>query len=574
MKAIKGIILSPGLAIGRVYVYDLPTKVNIKHCPQKEIERDLMILKKAVKELKDEYIRLATQLPGNLKDLFQALILMVEDLAGEVIEHALNNGLCIDYALLEVSNKYITELSSHPEVFALRAFDVRAVMMDLLAKLRGFVYSVQGESTILVAREFGIIDIARAIAKGVKGFISISGGITSHAAIISRSLGIPYMIIPNLNIEEIKNGVEAILDAINGEFILEPDIIKKEEYRSLEIKLGRIIGEVNEEISQPAVTKDGVKITILANVGNIEEARIITQMGGEGIGLLRLEFMYMGRDNPPNVEELYTTLSKIAEFVKGRIVTIRILDVGGDKPVKYIKFKPERNPFLGFRGIRLLLKELRSILEDEILVSLKLARNYPIKLMFPMITTLNEVFELKKIVSEIAKRNNFAEELRKIKLGVMIETPSAALIADRIAREVDFLSIGTNDLTQYTLAVDRSNEHVQYLYNELEPSVLMLIKNVVEAGKKYGVEVSVCGEMASRGYGILALISLGVRVLSANPIAIPRIKYLVRRLNYEKLRSVYDYILSASSAYEVKEVLNTKIIKPLNLEYPIKLLGE
>lgn len=572
MQALRGVVVSPGLALGRIYVYDLLTEVRAEPCSREAIEEDLKVLRKAVEELKNEYVELSVQVPEDLRDLFQALALMVEDLAGEVSEYALSRGICVDKALLEVSNKYISELSSQSGIFALRAFDVRAIALDLLSKLRGFRYSVQGESTILVARELGVVDVVRAVAKGAKGFVSSGGGLTSHAAIISRSLGIPYIIVPNLDMEKLVSGAEAVLDAINGELILEPDAAKIEEYRGLEAELRTIIREASAEALEPAVTRDGVRIAVLANVGNLEEARIVTQMGGEGIGLLRLEFMYMGGDSPPSVEELYSILSKIADFVRGRPVTIRALDIGGDKPVKYVKLRAEPNPFLGLRGVRILLKELRKILEDEILVSLKLAKNYPVKLMFPMITTLNEVLELKEAVLQTAEKYGLVDELNKLRFGVMIETPSSALIVDRIAKHVSFVSIGTNDLTQYTLAVDRDNEQVQYLYNELEPSVLMLIRRVVEIGIKHGVEVSVCGEMASKGYGVLALLSLGVKVLSANPIAIPRVKYLIRRLDYGRLEVVSDDILGAGSAQEVKEILEAKIVKPLNLETVVKLI--
>lgn len=440
-----------------------------------------------------------------------------------------------------------------------RAADVRDVGKRLLSALSGeeasSVSSISREG-ILVVEDLSPSDTVSLNKNLVLGLITQKGGKTSHTAIFSRSMGMPAIVGIGLNYDLLKNEDNIIIDGTSGLCIIDPEEKTLNEYREKAAEEEKSRNKLMLYKDKKAVTKDGFHVEILANIGSQADAAFACEQGAEGVGLLRTELIYMAQETLPDEETQFVTYRSILEEMKGKSVIIRTLDIGGDKKLPYLSIPEEMNPFLGYRAIRLCLDQ-KHILRTQLRAILRASAYGKAKIMFPMISSLDEWRKARDIYMEVreALRNEGLKFDENIELGIMVEIPSAAVMAEQFAKEVDFFSIGTNDLVQYTLAVDRMNEKIAYLYDHFHPAVISLIKNVSNAAHKYGKYVGMCGGMAGDPLAIPLLVALGLHELSMSAGSIPPAKYLVNQLSLEECRKLEEKVSECATAGEIRDLL-------------------
>ena len=568
MKWFKGTIASHGIVIAPLITYekkdylaDIPEKCDITDA-EKEKDR----LRKAYNGLAERLERLKDTALDEEKDLIDAEIMMLETMAMEAEELIGDEKICAELAVRKIYEKYeILFKESGSELINLRLYDLRDLASKLVAILRNAMEKEKElyEGKIIISDEMYPLDFTTLVKHGIKGMITRKGGITSHVAILARSHGIPYLIVPDFSVSiELSN--EIILDAINGYVIIDPDEKTMRKYRELEARYEEIKRIYSEEALKKAVTKDGEEIRVLCNIGSVEEARLAEEYGCEGIGLLRMEFLYMDRKTPPTDKEIEDKIKRILELVKGEVI-VRAPDIGADKPVEFLRLEHEDNPQLGVRGIRLLLQQKENLLMPFLKAVVRLAHKYGdrLKVMVPMVSVPEELKEfydeLTKIVKELKGKG---EEAAIPVLGIMVETPAAVKTLDLFNKiaPIKFASIGSNDLTQYVLAVDRGNPSLGHLYNELQPPVLRMIKEAVDKASSSGIDLSVCGEMANKVHAIPLLLGLGLRKLSVPISLVGRTKYVIRKLEISEAKKLAEKV--------VKELADKKQV----YEYVNKLL--
>jgi phosphotransferase system enzyme I (PtsI) len=426
------------------------------------------------------------------------------------------------------------------------------------------------EKGIVVAHDLSPAETAQMVKSNIMGFANDMGGKTSHTAIMAKSLKIPAVlglekITQIANIEDF-----IIVDGTGGVVILNPDQATIEEYQVKQKEHEYFEKTLFKYSKLPAETKDGFRVKICANIELIEEIPSVLKYGAEGIGLYRTEFLYLNRAGLPTEKEHFEAYKKVLEKISPCPATIRTLDIGGDKFLSPVNLAEEMNPALGLRAIRFCLKEM-DIFKVQLKSILKASVYGKLRILFPMISGIEEIREVKEILEEVKdelrkKKIPFDE---KIEIGIMIEIPSAVVIADILAREVDFFSIGTNDLIQYSLAIDRVNEHVNYLYDPLHPAVLRLIKNVVDTAHKAGITIAMCGEMAGESLYIPILLGLGLNELSMDPPSIPRAKKIIRSTTIKESKQLLENILSFSTTDEIENFIKTDFIKRFPDEFSI-----
>ncbi len=568
MKRFKGTIASHGIAIAPPITYE--KKDHIINIPEK---CDITDTEKEKERLRNAYIELVGRLEklketalDEEKDLIDAEIMMLETMTMEAEELIEDEKICAELAVRKIYEKYEKLFKeSGSELINLRLYDLRDLASKLVAILLNAMEKEKKlyEGRIIVSDEIYPLDFTTLVKHGIKGMITRKGGITSHVAILARSYGIPYLISPDFS-ASIGLSSEIILDAINGYVIIDPDEETMRKYRELEAKYEEIKRIYSEEALKKAVTKDGEEIRVLCNIGSVEEARLAEEYGCEGIGLLRMEFLYMDRKNPPTDKEIEDKIQRILELVKGEVI-VRAPDIGADKPVEFIRLEHGDNPQLGVRGIRLLLQQKEILLKPFLKAVVRLAHKYGdrLKVMVPMVSVSEELEEfydeLTKIVKELKEKG---EEASIPVLGIMVETPAAVKMLDLFSKvaPIKFASIGSNDLTQYVLAVDRGNPSLSYLYNELQPPVLRMIKEAVDRASSSGIDLSICGEMANKVHAIPLLLGLGLRKLSVPISLVGRTKYVIRKLEISVAKKLAEKA--------VKELTDKKQV----YEYVNKLL--
>ncbi|HOT22483.1 MAG TPA: phosphoenolpyruvate--protein phosphotransferase, partial [Sedimentibacter sp.] len=401
----------------------------------------------------------------------------------------------------------------------------------------------------------------------VLGFATDIGGGTSHAAIMAKGLGIPAVLGLGDISKKVKDGDYIIIDGTEGKVIINPDAGLKEEYKLKINEYKKQREKFEGSAFLPAVTTDGRKLEIAGNIGTPEDIESVIARGGDGVGLFRTEFLYMDRDSLPTEEEQFEEYRKAAAAFEGKPVIIRTLDIGGDKKLRYLELPEEMNPFLGWRAIRICL-ERKDIFKTQLRAILRASKYGNIMIMFPMISGIGELRAAKEVLedakSELERENiEFNED---IKVGIMVEIPSAAITADTIAKEADFFSIGTNDLCQYSLAVDRMNPKVSKLFQPLHPGILKLIKHVIDASHRHGIFTGMCGGMAGSGEAAIILLGLGLDEYSMSAASIPVIKSIIRNVSYEKAKEIASHALELETPEEVLEY-SRSIMKQLNIEY-------
>ncbi|MDQ0892190.1 phosphotransferase system enzyme I (PtsI) [Paenibacillus sp. V4I9] len=440
-----------------------------------------------------------------------------------------------------------------------RAADVRDVGNRMFAQLcerKGTQLSDIGEPVILVADDLTPSDTVQLDKNLVLGFVTRIGGKTSHTAILANSLGIAAILGLGDGIDQIQHGDELLIDGSTGNCILNPSVPTKESYYDLMQRDEEEKAELLAYVERDAVTKDGFRVELAANIGTVEESASLISQGAEAVGLYRTEFLFMGQSQMPDEETQYKAYRQVAEAMKGRPVVIRTLDIGGDKELPYLDLPKEMNPFLGYRAIRLCL-DRKELLVTQLRAILRAGVHGDVKIMFPMISGMEEWRQAKEIYEQT--REQLSQEgilyADSVELGIMIEIPSAALLASRFAKEVDFFSIGTNDLVQYTVAVDRMNEKVAYLYDYFHPAVIRLIKTVIDASNAVGKWSGMCGSMAGDPIAAPLLLGLGLHEWSMAASSLSKVKKVITDLNYSDCEALVERILEMDTAAEVREAL-------------------
>lgn len=568
---LKGIPAAPGLVLGKAFCLgseDLEVaRRNISE-PQipKEITRFEEALIKTRSEILDIQKKISREMGVRHAQIFNAHLLVLEDrtLIEGVISHLKKERFCIEYIFLQVLKKYIKAFSHIGDPYLReRLSDIEDVGKRILRNLRGIrreILTNLKEKLIIVAYDLSPSDTASMHKEKVLGFITDIGGKTSHTAIMAKALEIPAVVGLEVATAKVKTGDTIIVDGTRGEVLINPDRATLARYKQQSVRLEREESVLLKLRDLPAVTRDGHRVELAANIELPQELPSVIAHGAKGIGLYRTEYFYMNRTDLPSEDEHFRAYKKVCQQVKPHPVVIRTLDLGGDKFLSQLDIPQEMNPYLGWRAIRFCLARPR-IFKVQLRAILRASAYGKLKLMYPMISGIEELRQANQMLEQ-AK-----EELRKGKVpfgedfevGAMIEIPSAALTCDILAKEVDFFSIGTNDLIQYSIAVDRVNEKIAYLYEPTHPAVLRLIKNIIDSGHKQDVWVGMCGEMASEPAFALLLLGLGLDEFSVSPAAVPAIKRVIRSVTMEEARQMACKALTLTTGKEVEEFSKAKL---------------
>ncbi len=563
-KVFRGIAVSAGICRGKILVLHRARHIIARrgladHQVTEEVgrfEKALVQTRQQILEIQDKVLK---TLSAKEADIFEAHLLMLEDqvLVDEVIRMIRDQKVNADFAFHTVAERYVTALvAANDEYLRERANDMRDLLsrvLDNLLEVRDeFDLRHLAEPCILVSHDLSPSTTAQLDKKFVLGFATDIGGQTSHTAIMARSLGIPAVVGLQSVSQELESGDYALLDGYNGTIVVNPTDQTLFEYGQLAKIKASLEEKLREIRQQPAVTLDGKFIHLSANIEDQRDVEAVLLHGAEGVGLFRTEYLFISRDSLPTEEEQYQSYRKVAAALKPNPVIIRTLDLGGDKFASHLQLAQEVNPFLGWRAIRFCLAQ-PELFRAQLRAILRASAEGNVKMMYPMISGLDELTRANALVDQCR------EELRaeglpfdeKMDIGAMIEIPSAALIADTLASRVKFFSIGSNDLIQYTLAADRTNEKVSHLYEPTHPAIIRLIKATVDAAHQHGIWVGVCGEIA--GDPVLAplLIGLGVDELSAAPTVVAQVKYIVRRLRLTEAQALAEFALHCESPVEI-----------------------
>lgn len=564
---ITGIPASPGIVFGKALVLKeekivLDTQKISEDQVEAEVARFYAGREAAVEQLNSIHQRALKSLGEEKAAIFEGHLMILEDeeLEEEIIDYLHSNKVNASVAASKIIDQQVEMLSEiDDEYLKERAGDIRDIGNRLIKNILGMHIVDLGditEESILVAYDLTPSETAQLNLEKVLGFITDIGGRTSHTSIMARSLELPAIVGTNDVTTRVNTGDYLILDAVNNRVYVNPTQAEIDELKTLEAKLAEEKAELAKLKDLPAVTLDGHKVEVVANIGTIRDCEGAHRNGAEGVGLYRTEFLFMDRDQLPSEEEQFIAYKEVVEAMEGRLVVLRTMDIGGDKELPYLNLPKEMNPFLGWRAVRIAL-DRREILHAQLRAVLRASAFGKLAVMFPMIISVEEIRELKSVLETLkaelrAEGKAFDEN---IQVGVMVETPSAAVNAKFLAKEVDFFSIGTNDLTQYTLAVDRGNELISHLYNPMSPSVLGLIKQVIDASHAEGKWTGMCGELAGDERATLLLLGMGLDEFSMSAISVPRIKKLIRHVNYQEVKALADEVLQKPTAAEIEQLI-------------------
>ncbi len=562
---LKGIAASRGVVIGTALVLGSESEA-----PQREkilateVEREIVALTKAValtrEQLLDLKRRVANEIGQRQAEIFNAHLLFLDDPTfsvetAEMIRRERVSALWSVHQYVERYSKLLREVED--STLGERGADVNDVGDRLMTNLRGGPLAPlkkMDKKMIIVAHDLTPSETAQLDSRFVLGFATDSGGPTSHTAIIARTLDLPAVVGLENATRHVKNGDMLILDGLGGQLVINPDKEALAQYRAKQKELAEQEKELKRFLRLPAVTKDGKKVLLEGNIELPEEAKSVAAKGGEGVGLFRSEFLFLNRHNLPTEEEQYDAYRMALRYSEPHPVTIRTLDLGGDKFLAHLGLAPEMNPFLGLRAIRLCLAH-PYIFKVQLRAILRASHFGKIRIMFPLISGLEELRQSKALLEE-TKRDLSKRSIpfdANIEVGAMIEVPSAAMIADLLAPEVSFFSIGTNDLIQYTMAVDRGNERIAYLYDPLHPAILRMIARIVDAAAPYKVRVGLCGEMGGDPLFAAMLLGLGVTELSMSAGALPLVKKTLRSLSFKDTQVLARQALKLGTSAEIRQ---------------------
>ncbi|MGE7779340.1 phosphoenolpyruvate--protein phosphotransferase [Peribacillus sp. NPDC097264] len=568
---ISGIAASSGIAIAKAYRLIEP-ELSVEKRSIEDVEAEVTRFKEAIQKSTSELEIIRNKAEQDLgadkAAIFDAHLLVLSDpeLLNPVQDKIKSENINAESSLHEVASMFITMFEQMDnEYMKERAADIRDVTKRVLSHLLGIHIpnpSMIAEEVIIIAEDLTPSDTAQLNPMYVKGFTTDIGGRTSHSAIMARSLEIPAVVGTKTVTASIENGDLVIIDGLNGEVHINPTPELVQRYEEMQKKYALQKAEWAKLVHEQTVTKDGHQVELAANIGTPKDLEGVHKNGGEGIGLYRTEFLYMGRNEMPSEEEQFEAYKTVLEGMAGKSVVVRTLDIGGDKELPYLQLPKEMNPFLGYRAIRLCLNE-QEIFRIQLRALLRASIYGNLKIMFPMIATLTEFREAKAVLEEV--RQELLEKdipvAEKIEVGIMVEIPSTAVMADIFAKEVDFFSIGTNDLIQYTMAADRMNERVSYLYQPYNPAILRLVKMVIDAAHKEGKWAGMCGEMAGDEVAVPILIGLGLDEFSMSATSILKARSLIRKLSLEEMKKLSQDVLMMDTNEQVKEAVLEKVNK-------------
>lgn len=557
----KGI--SEGIGLGKAVILE-ENRLKIEKQKIEDISAEKQQIYDAVKEVESEIEKLIQNIDGTEKEIMQAYLMILQDhsLIQETIKIIEQEKCNSAYAVENGLNQIIKTFEEMDDPYmAARSRDIEDMKKRILAKLlkiEEIDLSKLPKNTILVAKELSTSDSAKMNLKNISGIITEIGGVNSHMAIIARTNEIPAIVGIRHIFENIKENDFIALNGATGEIFLNPTQEKIEELTKNQENIKQEKQELEKYKNKKAITKDGHQVELLANIGGPQDIQIVIDNTAEGVGLLRSEFLYMDAKDFPSEEEQFEAYKKIAESLENKRLVIRTLDIGGDKDLKYMKLPKEENPFLGYRAIRIYLDNV-DLFKVQLRAILRASSYGNVAIMLPMISSIEELRKSKEIIEEVkqelkTKNIKFNEN---IEVGIMVEIPSSAVMADEFAKECDFFSIGTNDLIQYTIAVERGNEKLANLYSHFNPAVIRLIKSAIDGAHKNGILCGMCGEAAGDVKFIPLLVGLGLDEFSMNANKILKARKLIIDLNFEECKELANKVLKLESTEEVKRILDT-----------------
>lgn len=564
MIVLSGIPSSAGIIMGKILIKNEVSVPVLKECLDSNFEKKRFKEARlhAIEQLSALYKKTLVKMGEKEADIFIAQMSILEDLEFiNAVELNVDQEVCNAEWALKLATDFFLDIFDQMDdpYIKERGMDIKDISKRIQSLLMGLyqenIYNLD-EPVIIIAHDLTPSDTASMDHSKVLGFVTEVGGKTSHTAIIARTIGIPAVVGMVNIVSQVSDDQVAIIDGRDGKVYIEPDEATMAYYRNEKLKIEVQQLKLNQIKNTKAITKDGKEIELAANIGSTEDLDYLDVLDLDGIGLFRTEFLYMSRDTFPNEEEQFEAYKQVAEALKGKPVVIRTLDIGGDKELSYLKIEKEMNPFLGFRAIRLCLERIE-LWKTQLRAIVRASAHGYIKIMFPMISTYKELLQAKKILQEVRNELKlegvpFDEELQ---VGMMMETPSAAIMADVFAKEVDFFSIGTNDLIQYTIAVDRMNPLVSHLYSPFDPAVIRLIKKVVDAAHEAGIGVGMCGEAASDVKAIPLWLGMGLDELSMSGSSILEVKWGIQAWEVANAQKLSREILTLKTADEIEEKL-------------------
>jgi phosphoenolpyruvate-protein phosphotransferase (PTS system enzyme I) len=566
---ISGILASPGIAFAKALLLkedeivinnESVAEANIEN----EVQRFFDARSKSSQQL-EAIKEMAGRTFGEEKEaIFEGHIMLLEDeeLEGDIVTLIRDERFSAEKAIHHAIEQYASMMAELDDPYLReRATDFRDIGTRLVKNALGMEIvnlSTIDEEVILVAHDLTPSETAQINLNFVRGFVTDIGGRTSHTSIMARSLELPAIVGTNDITKQVKSGDFLVLDALQNSVLINPSDEHLKKLKDAQAKFLAEKAELAKLKELPAETTDGHRVEVCSNIGTIKDMDGAHRNGAEGVGLYRTEFLFMDRDSLPSEEEQYQAYKEVAESMPDHPIIVRTMDIGGDKELPYMKFPKEMNPFLGWRAVRIFF-DRKDIMHTQLRAILRASAYGKLRIMFPMIISVEELRALKQEIVELKAelRNEQLPFDETIEVGVMIETPAAAVIARHLAKEADFFSIGTNDLTQYTLAVDRGNELISGLYNPLSPSVLTLIKQVIDASHAEGKWTGMCGELAGDDRASLLLLGMGLDEFSMSAMSIPRVKQLVRSANYTEVKAMAEQALACATIAEVEAVLDT-----------------
>ena len=562
-RVLKGIPAAPGLASGPIFKVQKQS-LNIPHYTIEDSTAEKQRLKKArdaaIEELKGLRDSVKTQAKEKEAEIFDAHMMFLEDDSlVSLAESDIKAGKNAEAAWMNAIETIAQQLEAIPDpTLSARAVDLRDVGQRVLGHLLGL--QTRGinpdKPSIIVSRDLTPSDTVSLERAVTLAFVTAEGGPTSHTAILAKAFGLPAVVGVGEELLAIPDDAFLLVDGNTGEVIVNPDAQTKADFAKRQAASSELFQTALSAAFEPAITTDGKTVEVVANIGNETDAHMANQNGAEGVGLFRTEFLYLDRKAMPSEEESIQAYRKIFAHFEGQPIVVRTLDIGGDKEIPYLDFPKELNPFLGWRGVRM-LHGREDILRTQVRALLQAGVGVDLRIMVPMIALQEEIDEMKALL-EREKENLHREQkpvAEKVQFGIMVEVPSAAILSDRLARSIDFFSIGTNDLTQYTLAVDRTNAKVAHLASSFNPAVLFLIQRTIESAHAAGRWCGLCGEFAGEPDAVPLLLGMGLDEFSMSPARIPTVKQLIRRLDSTECRHLADQALKASTAEEVKALV-------------------
>lgn len=561
----KGIAGSEGIGIGKVVIIE-EREINVETKIISDTNAEISRLQAAIEMFVEATNKMADKMDETVgkkdADILRGHIQMLQD---PMIEEQISALIVAEKVSAEMAVEQVLEQTAEmfgqipDELLQQRATDFRDIktrMLKLLMGIEDVDISQVPKGTVLVARDLTPSMTAGIKPENINGILTEVGGRTSHSAILARAMEIPAVLSINGICEIVKNGDNVVLDGASGEVILHPDDKTVKEFQDKFDEYQKEKSLLKAYSGKPSVTKDGTKVELVCNIGKPEDAKKAVECDGEGIGLFRTEFLFMDRDTMPTEEEQFEAYKTVAETMKGKPVIIRTLDIGGDKALPYLGLEQEENPFLGFRAIRFCLQR-KDIYETQLKALVKASAYGKIKIMVPLVTGVDELRQVKSMVADIMK--HYDEEgidyNKNIEIGVMMETPAACMMADALAKEAAFFSIGTNDLTGYTMAVDRGNAKVAYLYSTYNPAVLRAIKRIIECGKKEGIMVGMCGEAAADSRLIPLLLAFGLDEFSVSATSVLKTRKTISDCDVEECKALAKKVMQCVTEEEVLALL-------------------